>query len=107
MYQAYSAEEKAALDKISAYLNSIRTLQSDFVRIRAERQCRPGRALYRKPGRIRFEFPQASPLLIVSTGGRLYVQNTRASTRWTITICPTRRWASAEREDRSGAQQVG
>lgn len=80
LYQAYSAEEKAVLDKISAYMNSIRTLRSEFVQIGPNGSADQGELYLEKPGRIRFAFRKPSPLLIVSTGGRLYVQNTRLNT---------------------------
>lgn len=80
LYQAYGAEEKATLDKISAYMNSIRTLRSAFVQIGPNGSADQGELYLEKPGRIRFAFHKPSPLLIVATGGRLYVQNTRLNT---------------------------
>lgn len=80
LYQAYSAEDKALLDKISVYLNSIRTLKSAFVQIAPNGNADQGELYLEKPGRIRFEFHKPSPLLIVATDGRLYVQNSRLNT---------------------------
>lgn len=80
LYQAYSAEEKAVLDKISASLNSIRTLKSAFVQIAPNGNADQGELYLEKPGRIRFEFNKPSPLLIVATDGRLYVRNSRLNT---------------------------
>src|SRR5690242_526349 len=80
LYQAYSAEEKAILDKVSASLNSIRTLKSAFVQIAPNGTADQGELYLEKPGRIRFEFNKPSPLLIVATDGRLYVQNSRLNT---------------------------
>lgn len=80
MYQAYSAQEKANLDRISAYLNSIRTLQSEFVQIGPDGAADQGELYIEKPGRIRFAFRAPNPVTIVATGGRIYVKNARLNT---------------------------
>jgi len=78
--RAYSDEEKADLDKISAYLNAIRTLKAGFVQIGADGGTAQGEVFIQKPGQIRFEYRPPSPLLIVATGGTLYVKNSKLNT---------------------------
>lgn len=80
LYQAYSAQEKAQLDRISAYLNGIRTLRSEFVQIGPEGGADQGELNIEKPGRIRFAFRQPNPVTIVATGGAIYVKNARLNT---------------------------
>ena len=80
LYQAYSAQEKAQLDRISAYLNGIRTLRSEFVQIGPEGGADQGELYIEKPGRIRFAFRQPNPVTIVATGGAIYVKNARLNT---------------------------
>ena len=80
MYQSFSAQEKAHLDRISAYLNSIRTLRSEFVQIGPDGNADQGDLYLEKPGRIRFAFRAPNPLSIVATGGRIYVKNARLNT---------------------------
>lgn len=80
LYQAYSDEEKAELDKVSAYLNTIRTLKSGFVQIGPEGDATQGVLYIEKPGRIRFEYQPPSPLLIVAANGTLYVRNAQLNT---------------------------
>jgi len=80
MYQAFSAQEKANLDRISTYLNSIRTLRSEFVQIGPDGAADQGELYIEKPGRIRFAFRAPNPVSIVATGGRIYVKNARLNT---------------------------
>ena len=80
MYQSYSAEQVAQLDKISAYMNSIHTLRSNFVQIGPDGGTDQGQVYIEKPGRIRFSYNPPNPLLVVATNGRVYVKNSRLNT---------------------------
>jgi outer membrane lipoprotein-sorting protein len=80
MFQSYSAQDKANLDRISAYLNGIRTLRSEFVQIGPEGSAEQGELYIEKPGRVRFAFRPPNPVSIVATGGRIYVKNARLNT---------------------------
>jgi outer membrane lipoprotein-sorting protein len=78
--RAYSDQEKADLDKISAYLNAIHSLKSGFVQIGPEGGVDQGDVMIQKPGQIRFAYRPPSPILIVATGGSVYVKNARLNT---------------------------
>ena len=78
--RSYSDQEKADLDKISAYLNGIKSLKASFVQVGPEGGMDQGEVMIQKPGQIRFEYKPPSPILIVSTGGRMYVKNSRLNT---------------------------
>jgi outer membrane lipoprotein-sorting protein len=80
LYQAYSDQEKADLDKISAYLNSIHSLRAEFVQIGPEGGIDQGEVAIQKPGQIRFEYRPPSPVSITATGGSVYVKNVRLNT---------------------------
>jgi outer membrane lipoprotein-sorting protein len=80
LYQAYSDQEKADLDKVSAYLNAFHSLKADFVQIGPDGGVDQGQLVIRKPGQIRFEYRPPSPILIVATGGSVYVKNGRLNT---------------------------
>ncbi|MDE2183873.1 MAG: outer-membrane lipoprotein carrier protein LolA [Alphaproteobacteria bacterium] len=72
-----SQADLADLDKVSEYLNSIHTLQGDFVQIDPNGDTDQGRFYLAKPGRLRFEYDPPSPLLIVSDGRFVSVANTK------------------------------
>lgn len=76
----YGADQDAALDKISAYLNSIHSLKSTFVQLGPQGQLDQGEFYLEKPGRLRFSYEPPNPTLIVATGGRVYVKNARLNT---------------------------
>lgn len=76
----FTAAEQAALDKISAYLNSVHSLKSGFIQLGPDGQLDQGEFLLEKPGRLRFAYNPPSATLIVATGGKVYVQNKRLNT---------------------------
>lgn len=72
--------DRAVLDRVSAYLNGIHSLKSNFLQINPDHQFIEGTLYLRKPGQIRFEYHPPSPVLIVGTGGKIYVRNARLNT---------------------------
>jgi outer membrane lipoprotein-sorting protein len=80
LYQAYSDQQKADLDKVSAYLNGIKSLKASFVQVGPDGGMVQGEVSIQKPGQIRFEYKPPSPVLIVATQGSMYVKNSRLNT---------------------------
>ena len=76
----YTDQQKADLDKVSAYLNAIHSLKADFVQIGPDGSVDQGEIDIQKPGQIRFAFRPPSPMLIVATKGEIYVKNSRVNT---------------------------
>lgn len=75
-----SDQDKAELDRISAYLNSIHTLKAAFVQIGPEGQVDEGTFYVEKPGRMRFEYVPPNPTLVVSDGSTVAVENRKLNT---------------------------
>ncbi|MGA7674826.1 MAG: outer-membrane lipoprotein carrier protein LolA [Rhizomicrobium sp.] len=86
----FSDADRADLDRVSAYLNSIRTLEGDFVQIDPDGQIDQGRFYLEKPGRIRFEYQPPNPILIVSDGHTVAVANRKLKTvdRYPLSATP-------------------
>jgi outer membrane lipoprotein-sorting protein len=76
----YTEQQKADLDKVSAYLNGIHSLKADFVQIGPDGGVSQGELAIKKPGQMRFAFHPPSPMLIVATEGSIYVKNSRLNT---------------------------
>jgi outer membrane lipoprotein-sorting protein len=76
----YSESEAADLDKLSAYLNSIHTLKSNFVQLGPEGDMAQGEFALSRPGKLRFSYNPPSPVTIVATGGDIYVKNSKLNT---------------------------
>ncbi len=72
--------DRADLDRVSAYLNSIHTLTGDFIQIDPDGQVDQGRFYMQKPGRVRFEYKPPNPILIVSDGTTVAVANRKLNT---------------------------
>jgi outer membrane lipoprotein-sorting protein len=75
-----TAQDVADLNKITAYLNSISTLQASFVQVGPNGELDQGMVYARKPGRLRFEYAPPSPYLIVSDGVTIAVSNSKLRT---------------------------
>jgi len=75
-----SDQDKADLDRVSTYLNSIHTLKAAFVQIGPEGHVDEGTFYIDKPGRMRFEYTPPNPTLVVSDGSTAAVQNRRLNT---------------------------
>lgn len=62
------AQNARDLARISAYLNGIGTLAGDFVQIDPDGILSEGQFFMRRPGRIRFEYREPNPALVVADG---------------------------------------
>lgn len=75
-----SDSDKADLDRVSTYLNSIHTLKAAFVQIGPEGQVDEGTFYVEKPGRMRFQYAPPNPTFVVSDGATVAVANRRLNT---------------------------
>jgi outer membrane lipoprotein-sorting protein len=75
-----SDAERADLDRVSAYLNSIRTMKAGFAQTGPDGELDVGQLSLSKPGRVRFQYDPPAPTLIVSDGSTVAIQNTRLKT---------------------------
>lgn len=58
----------ASLESIQGFLNSIKTMRANFIQIAADGSMANGTLHMERPGKIRFEYTEDNPLLIVSDG---------------------------------------
>lgn len=79
-YAALTAQDQADLTKVSAYLNSITSMQASFVQVGPNGELDQGVVYAKKPGRLRFEYAPPSPYLIVSDGVTIAVSNSKLRT---------------------------
>lgn len=79
-HPSYSDAQATELDQISGKLNAIRTLKSGFLQIGPQGQVEQGELYLEKPGKVRFSYDAPSPVLIVATGGTVYVKNAKLNT---------------------------
>ena len=72
-----SPEQQQAVDGISKYLNSFKTLQGEFTQISPKGNMSRGVFYISKPGKMRFEYAPPNPFLIVADGKWLTVKNVK------------------------------
>lgn len=77
---ALNDKDRADLARISAYLNSITSMQAGFVQVGPNGELDQGVVFAKKPGRMRFEYAPPSPYLIVSDGQTIAVSNSQLRT---------------------------
>jgi outer membrane lipoprotein-sorting protein len=76
----FSDAEKADLQRVSAYLNSLKSIQGRFTQIAGNGRSVQGTFYLRKPGRVRFEYEKPNPTLIVADGTTVAVMNANLKT---------------------------
>lgn len=76
----FNAEQRADLDKISAYLNATHTIEGGFSQIGPNGDVDEGKIYIDKPGKVRFEYEPPNPTLVLADGSSIYVQNRKLNT---------------------------
>jgi hypothetical protein len=66
----FSDAEKADLKRISAYLNTIKSVQGRFLQVGGDGRQEQGNFYLKKPGRVRFEYQKPNPNLIIAESHR-------------------------------------
>jgi outer membrane lipoprotein-sorting protein len=69
---ALSADQKADVDRVQAYLNGIRTLASRFEQVSSDGGRATGQLWLARPGRMRFEYDAPVPVLLVANGKNIF-----------------------------------
>ena len=72
-----SSEQEQAIDGISDFLNSFKTMQGEFTQVSPKGSLSRGVFYIAKPGKMRFEYAPPNPYLIVSDGTWLTVKNVK------------------------------
>ncbi len=63
--------DRAALQRVEAYLNGLRSLKARFLQISQTGAQAQGTAWILRPGRMRFDYDPPEPLLLVASGGQV------------------------------------
>ena len=66
---ALTPQDQADLARISAYLNTIKTLKAKFLQVAPDGGVSRGLAWMERPGRMRFQYDPPTPLLLVAGSG--------------------------------------
>jgi len=75
-----SETDDAVVDRVLAYIDAISTLEGGFTQIAPSGAVSTGKFFLRRPGQLRFEYDEPTPLLIVATQGNVYVRDSELET---------------------------
>ncbi len=81
IFATFSADQKAAAARVSAYLSSLRTRAGNFVQVGPDGSRSTGEFYIQKPGKVRFEYDPPSPIAMISDGSSLVVRDTKLATQ--------------------------
>jgi outer membrane lipoprotein-sorting protein len=71
--------EEVPLDVLSAYLNSLTTVQAPFVQVNADGSKSKGTIYIQRPGRARFEYSAPDKNLVIASGGQVVIFDARSN----------------------------
>ncbi|ACA19238.1 outer membrane lipoprotein carrier protein LolA [Methylobacterium sp. 4-46] len=71
----------AVVERANGYFNSVSTLTGNFVQIAADGRKIGGKLYLAKPGRLRFDYDQPSPLEVVADGTSVAVRDRKLATQ--------------------------
>ena len=76
-----NAEPEAVVQRANAYFNSFQTLTGSFLQIGPDGRKIGGKISLAKPGRLRFEYDQPSPLEVIADGTSVAVRDRKLNTQ--------------------------
>ena len=78
---ALDGDRRALVDRLSAYLSSIQTLVGDFVQVGPDGTRTRGQFYIQKPGRVRFDYQEPSPIDIIADGQSVAIRDRKLATQ--------------------------
>ena len=87
--QTFDDNQRALIDKVSAYLSAMQTLTGDFVQVGPDGRRTEGQFFIQKPGRVRFEYNPPSPIDVVADGHNVVVRDRNLLTQDSFPLSQT------------------
>ena len=78
---AFDSSQRALVDKISTYLSGMRQAVGKFVQVGPDGRKTQGELFVQKPGKLRFEYDDPSPVQLIADGTSLVVRDRRLATQ--------------------------
>jgi outer membrane lipoprotein-sorting protein len=78
---AIKPEQRALIDRASAYLSNVSVLSGKFIQVGPDGKRSQGEFFIQKPGRVRFEYDAPSTIDIVADGQSVVVRDSRLATQ--------------------------
>jgi outer membrane lipoprotein-sorting protein len=77
----FDTTQRAMLEKVNNYFNSVTTLAGKFVQVGPDGSKTEGQFYMQKPGKIRFEYDPPSPIELISDGDTVAVRDRKLATQ--------------------------
>jgi outer membrane lipoprotein-sorting protein len=74
-----SSAEILSLDQLSTYLNQLKTAKSTFTQLNPDNTQSKGDLMIKKPGRMRLEYANPNPALVVASNGQVAIFDKKSS----------------------------
>jgi outer membrane lipoprotein-sorting protein len=81
IFSTFDANQKAQAAKVSSYLSSLQTLVGNFVQVGPDGSKTKGDFYIQKPGKVRFEYDEPSPINIIADGSSVAVRDRKLATQ--------------------------
>ncbi|MDO9412969.1 MAG: outer membrane lipoprotein carrier protein LolA [Pseudolabrys sp.] len=78
---ALNAEQRTIIGKINAYLTNVQQLSGKFVQVGPDGSRSQGDFYISKPGRVRFEYDDPSPIELIADGSSVVVRDRKLATQ--------------------------
>lgn len=78
---ALSAEQRAIVERVNTYLSSVTVLSGKFVQVGPDGRRTQGDFYISKPGKVRFEYDEPSPIELIADGQSVVVRDRRLATQ--------------------------
>lgn len=91
-------DRQAVLADINAYLNDIETLRADFTQVAPDGSAAGGELSIARPGRLRFEYADPSPIRIIADGTTVAIEDQDLETVDRIPLRSTPLWWLLKRD---------
>ena len=78
---ALSPDQRAIIERVNAYLSSVQVLSGNFVQVGPDGSRTKGEFTISKPGKVRFEYDDPSPIELIADGQSVVVRDRRLATQ--------------------------
>jgi len=78
---ALNADQRAIIERVNRYLSSVQVLSGNFVQVGPDGSRTQGQFTISKPGKVRFEYDDPSPIELIADGQSVVVRDRRLATQ--------------------------
>lgn len=76
-----TSEQRAIVDRVNGYLSGVQALTGNFIQVGPDGSRTQGEFFISKPGRVRFEYDDPSPIELIADGSSVVVRDRRLATQ--------------------------